>query len=53
LGSTHFGSEEEAETDLRRLRQELEPLVDTFGAKNYVSVQKMSDEAMPGESAST
>ena len=46
MGSTHFGSQEEAETDLRRLRQELEPLVDTFGAKNYVSVQKMSDEAM-------
>jgi hypothetical protein len=46
LGSTHFGSEKEAETDLRRLRRELEPLVDTFAAKTYVSVQKMSDEAM-------
>ena len=46
LGSTHFGAEDEAETDLHRLRHELEPLVDTFGVKNYVSVQKMSDEAM-------
>jgi len=46
LGSTHFGDETEAEIDLRRLRHDLGPLVDTFAARSYLSVQKMSDEEM-------
>jgi FAD/FMN-containing dehydrogenase len=45
LGGTHSGSPEDAERDLKPLR-ELGPLVDTFAPKPYLSVQGMNDEAM-------
>ena len=44
VGSTHAGSVDEAERDLRVFR-ELRPLVDTFGAKPYLEVQRMADES--------
>ena len=44
VGSTHAGSVDEAERDLRVFR-ELRPLVDTFGAKPYLEVQGMADES--------
>src|SRR2546422_8758504 len=44
VGSTHAGSVDEAERDLRVFR-ELLPLVDTFGAKPYLEVQGMADES--------
>jgi FAD/FMN-containing dehydrogenase len=46
VGSTHFGDQKDAERDLRRLRRELEPLLDTFSATTYLAVQGMSDEEM-------
>ncbi len=46
IGSTHFGDEREGEGDLRRLRRESEPLVDTFARRTYLSVQKVYDEEM-------
>jgi FAD/FMN-containing dehydrogenase len=44
VGSTHAGSVDEAERDLRVFR-ELRPLLDTFGAKAYLDVQRMADES--------
>ena len=44
VGATHAGTVEEAERDLRVLR-DLRPLVDTFGPKPYLAVQAMADEA--------
>jgi FAD/FMN-containing dehydrogenase len=46
IGSTHFGDEREADQDLRRMRRELEPLVDTFATRTYLSVQKLFDDEM-------
>jgi FAD/FMN-containing dehydrogenase len=45
LGATHSGSLEAAERDLEPLHQ-LDPVLDTFGPKSYLTVQNMSDEAM-------
>lgn len=45
VGATHTGSAAQAEADLRPLR-EPRALVDTFGSKSYVAVQKANDEAM-------
>lgn len=45
VGATHSDRLEEAERDLRIFR-EASPLMDTFGAKSYLAVQTMSDEAM-------
>lgn len=45
VGATHAGSMDEAERDLRVFR-ELSPLMDTFGARQYLDVQAMADEAM-------
>jgi len=42
VGSTHAGSVDDAERDLRVFR-ELRPLWDTFGAKPYLEVQRMAD----------
>ena len=46
ISSMHFGDRKEADRDLRRLRREIEPLVDTFAATTYLAVQGMSDEEM-------
>jgi FAD/FMN-containing dehydrogenase len=46
ITSMHFGDQKEAERDLRRMRREIEPLVDTFAATTYLAVQRMSDEEM-------
>jgi FAD/FMN-containing dehydrogenase len=46
LGSTYFGDEKSAERDLRQVRRELEPIVDTFSARTYLEVQGMNDEEM-------
>jgi len=43
---THSGSLEDAERDLRPLRQGMEPLMDTFAPQRYLAVQGMNDEAM-------
>jgi FAD/FMN-containing dehydrogenase len=43
---THSGSLEDAERDLRSLRQGLDPLMDTFAPQLYAAVQGMNDEAM-------
>jgi FAD/FMN-containing dehydrogenase len=45
VGATHAGSVEEAEGDLRVLRDS-GSLVDTFGPKPYLAVQAMADDAM-------
>jgi len=44
VGSTHAGSVEEAESDLRVFRR-LNPLMDTFQPRSYLVVQAMADEA--------
>jgi hypothetical protein len=43
---THSGSLQDAERDLRPLRQGLDPLMDTFAPRPYLAVQGMNDEAM-------
>jgi FAD/FMN-containing dehydrogenase len=43
---THSGSLNEAERDLRPLREGLDPLMDTFAPQRYSAVQGMNDEAM-------
>jgi len=43
---THSGSLDAAERDLRPLREDLVPLMDTFAPRAYVDVQGMNDEAM-------
>jgi FAD/FMN-containing dehydrogenase len=43
VGSTHAGSVEEAERDLRVFRG-LRPLADSFGDKPYLEVQRMFDQ---------
>ena len=45
VGSTHAGTVEAAERDLRALR-ELSPLSDTFGPKSYLQIQGVADESM-------
>jgi FAD/FMN-containing dehydrogenase len=46
IASMHFGDRKDAERDLRRLRNELEPLRDTFVETTYLAVQVMGDEEM-------
>src|SRR2546425_4400977 len=46
ISSMHFGNQKEGERDLRRMRREIEPLVDTFAQTTYLAVQRMSDEEM-------
>jgi FAD/FMN-containing dehydrogenase len=46
LGCTYVGDEKAAERDLRRVRQELEPVADTFSRRTYLDVQAMNDEEM-------
>jgi len=43
---THSGSLDDAERDLRPLREGMDPLMDTFAPRRYVEVQGMNDEAM-------
>jgi hypothetical protein len=45
VGSTHTGSVEQAEKDLRVFR-EASPLMDSFGAKHYLAVQTANDDVM-------
>jgi FAD/FMN-containing dehydrogenase len=45
LGATHSGSPEDAEHDLRPIRNQA-PLIDTFALKPYLAVQGMNDEAL-------
>ena len=45
VGSTHAGTIDQAERDLRVFR-EMHPLLDTFAARSYLDVQGMADEAM-------
>jgi hypothetical protein len=45
LGATHSGALEDAERHVQSLRG-LDPVLDTFGPKSYLSVQEMSDEGM-------
>jgi FAD/FMN-containing dehydrogenase len=46
VGATHSGLPADADAHLRPLREGMEPLVDTFGPKQYLAVQGMNDEAM-------
>src|SRR6266404_2686374 len=43
---THSGRLEDAQRDLRTLREGLDPLMDTFAPQPYLAVQGMNDEAM-------
>lgn len=45
MAATHCGSPEEAERDLKSLR-DLEPLIDTFTTKNFIALQTGYDEEM-------
>ena len=42
----HSGSLDDAERDLRPLREGMDPLMDTFAPRQHVDVQGMNDEAM-------
>jgi FAD/FMN-containing dehydrogenase len=46
VGAMHSGSVEEADRDLRPLRDAMDWSVDTFAAKPYLAVQGMNDDAM-------
>ncbi len=46
VGAMHSGSLQEAERDLRPLREAMDWLSDTFAPKAYLAVQGMSDDAM-------
>jgi FAD/FMN-containing dehydrogenase len=45
VGSTHTGGIEQAEKDLRILR-EASPLIDSFGPKQYLALQTANDEVL-------
>jgi FAD/FMN-containing dehydrogenase len=46
VGATHFGDQRDAERDLRKLRDQIEPLVETITPTTYLALQKVSDEEM-------
>jgi FAD binding domain-containing protein/berberine-like enzyme len=46
VGATHFGDQKNAESDLAKLRGQIEPLAQTFTQTTYLALQKMSDEEM-------
>jgi FAD/FMN-containing dehydrogenase len=46
LGAMHSGSPEDAERDLRPLREGLGWSADTFSRKSYLALQAMNDDAM-------
>ena len=46
VGATHTGSAEDAARDLRPLREEMNPLVDTIAPQSYLAVQGQQDESM-------
>ena len=46
VGATHVGDQRDAERDLRPLRGQIAPLLETVTATTYLAVQKMSDEEM-------
>ncbi|TME31128.1 MAG: hypothetical protein E6I66_08125 [Chloroflexi bacterium] len=46
VGATHVGDQRDAERDLRPLRGQVAPLLETVTATTYLAVQTMSDEEM-------
>jgi len=46
VGVAHFGPQQDVERDLRMLRSQIEPGVETVTATTYLALQKMSDEEM-------
>jgi FAD/FMN-containing dehydrogenase len=46
VGAAHFGAPQDAERDLRRLRGQIEPLVERVTATTYLALQTMGDEDM-------
>jgi len=46
VGAVHFGDPKVAERDLRRLRDQIEPITATVTGTTYLALQKMSDEEM-------
>jgi len=46
VGAVHFGDSKDAERDLRRLHDQIEPLTETVRATTYLALQKMSDDEM-------
>ena len=46
VGAAHFGAPQDAERDLRGLRGQIEPLVETVTPTTYLALQTMGDQAM-------
>jgi FAD/FMN-containing dehydrogenase len=46
IGAAHFGDQRDAERDLRTLRTQVDPLLETVTQTTYLAMQKMSDEEM-------
>jgi FAD/FMN-containing dehydrogenase len=46
VGAAHFGAQKDAERDLRMLRGQVDPLLETVNPTTYLALQKMSDEEM-------
>ena len=46
VGAAHFGAAEDVEGDLRRLRGQIEPLVERVTPTTYLALQTMGDEDM-------
>jgi FAD/FMN-containing dehydrogenase len=46
VGAVHFGPPQDVERDLRMLRGQIEPLVETVTPTTYLALQKMSDEEL-------
>jgi FAD/FMN-containing dehydrogenase len=46
VGAAHFGDPKDVERDLRRLRDQIEPISETVTGTTYLALQKMSDEEM-------
>jgi len=46
VGAVHFGDPKDVERDLRRLRDQIEPISETVTGTTYLALQKMSDEEM-------
>src|SRR5207237_3476480 len=46
VGAVHFGDSKDAERDLRRLHDQIEPLTETVRATAYLALQKMPDGGM-------
>ena len=46
VGAAHFGDSKDAERDLKALRGQIDPLVETVTQTTYLELQKRSDEEM-------